>query len=60
MPASRWKRLFAAGTDPVESDELPPGRSSFSMIATDAPASCAAIAAARPQAPAPMTSTSMS
>jgi len=34
MPASRWKRVPAAGTEPVESAELPPGRSSFSMMAT--------------------------
>ena len=37
-----------------------PGRSRFSTIATDAPASCPAIAAASPQAPAPMTRMSMS
>ena len=29
MPASRWKRLPAPGTEPVLSEELPPGRSSF-------------------------------
>src|SRR5262245_55831988 len=46
--------------EPVDSDELPPGRSRFSKIATDAPESCAAMAAERPQAPAPMTRISMS
>ena len=50
----------AAGTEPVESEELPPGRSIFSMMATLAPPSWAAIAAAMPQAPAPTTRTSIS
>jgi len=48
------------GTEPVDKDEFPPGRSSFSMIATLTPESCAAIAAASPQAPAPITRTSTS
>src|SRR5690606_28765777 len=60
MPASRWKRLLAAGTEPVERAELPPGRSFFSIIATDKPLSCAAMAAHKPHAPAPMTSKSRS
>ncbi len=60
MPASCWNRLPAAGTEPVESEELPPGRSCFSITATLAPASCAAMAAARPQAPAPITRMSSS
>ena len=47
MPASRWNRVAAAGTDPVDSAELPPGRSIFSMTATPTPASDAAIAAAK-------------
>ena len=38
--------ITAAGTEPVESEELPPGRSPFSMTATLAPASWPAIAAA--------------
>src|SRR5262245_19507580 len=46
--------------EPVDSDELPPGEAHFSTIATEAPASCAAIAAASPQAPAPMTRISIS
>ena len=60
MPVSRWKHVAAAGTEPVDSAELPSGRSISSMTATPTPASCAAIAAAQPQAPAPITKTSTS
>ncbi len=60
IPASRWKRLPAPGTEPVDRAELPPGRSVFSTMATSKPASAPAMAAARPQAPAPMTRRSIS
>ena len=60
MPAARWNREPAPGSEPVDSDELPPGLSRFSTMAAERPASCAAMAPARPQAPAPMTSKSTS
>src|SRR5262245_30963332 len=46
--------------EPVDSAVLPPGRSSFATLAASNPASCAAIAAAKPQPPAPIASRSSS
>ena len=60
MPSRACSRVPAAGIMPVESEVLPVGFSSRSSTSTSAPPSRAASAAARPQAPAPMTTTGTS
>jgi hypothetical protein len=58
VPMSRWKRVAGAGTKPEDIEVEPEGEASRSSTITSAPAALARNAATRPQAPAPMTTTS--
>ena len=58
-PAARCSLVPAAGICPLDSEVLPEGLASRSRITASAPFSFAASAAMVPQAPAPITSTSV-
>src|SRR6185312_5451508 len=56
-PRARWYRVPAAGIKPEDNAVEPRGTLSRSNTTTSAPASCAASAAIKPHAPAPITAT---
>src|SRR5688572_1830898 len=60
MPAARWKRVPAAAIEPLASSVLQPRRVSFSSRISSTPRRAAANAAMSPQAPAPITTRSVS